>query len=87
MVRVVFFHAALFFAPFIAYAFFLYFSRRDVMQREEWETRRTFWLAVAGLVLLIGSFFVFSAFQGVGTDKTYVPSRYEDGRIIPGHYE
>ncbi len=87
MIRVVFFHASLFFAPFIAYAFYLYFQNRDVMQRDEWERRTTFWLLVVGLVLLIASFFAFSAFNGAGTDKHYVPARYEDGKIIPGHYE
>ena len=87
MIRVVFFHALLFLAPFIAYAFYLYFKSRDPMQREAWENQALVRLAAAGLVLLIGSFLVFSAFRGADTEANYVPPRFEDGRIIPGHFE
>ena len=87
MIRVIFFHGGLFLAPFIAYAFYLYFHDRDPMVRDAWGGRALYWLLATGLVLMIGSFLIFSAFRGAGTEKTYVPPRYEDGRIVPGHFE
>ncbi|ESR23162.1 hypothetical protein N177_3230 [Lutibaculum baratangense AMV1] len=78
---------ALFLAPFVVYAFYLYFSHRDPLAREAWETRATWWLTAVGLVLLIGSILLVSAFRGATPDRTYVPPRFEDGRVVPGHFE
>jgi hypothetical protein len=43
------------------------------------------WLLAGGLVLVILSFFVLAFTTGEEPGGVYVPPRYEDGKIIPGH--
>ncbi len=45
------------------------------------------WLWMGGLVLVILSFLVLAFTTGEEPGGVYVPSRYEDGKIIPGHTE
>lgn len=40
-------------------------------------------LTICGLVLVAASFLVLRATEGEGTESTYIPPRYEDGKIIP----
>jgi hypothetical protein len=48
---------------------------------------RWVWLAAAGVLLLAVVLFVVSVNYGTSQPGTYVPPRWEDGRIIPGHIE
>lgn len=43
------------------------------------------WLMIGGLVLMIASFFVLALTTGEEPGGTYVPPRFEDGEIVPGH--
>ena len=45
------------------------------------------WLVAAGAVLLLLVLFVVNLHFGTSETGTYVPPRWEDGRIIPGHIE
>ena len=45
------------------------------------------WLALAGAVLLVIVLFVVNLHFGTSETGTYVPPRWEDGRIVPGHIE
>ena len=45
------------------------------------------WLAAAGVLLLALVLFVVTVHYGTSTPGTYVPPRWEDGRIVPGHIE
>jgi hypothetical protein len=45
------------------------------------------WLAGAGVVLLAVVLSVVHVHFGTAETGTYVPPRWEDGRIIPGHVE
>lgn len=46
-----------------------------------------FWLIVAGVVLA-GASLVFTALVGGGDiDGTYIPPRWEGGRVVPGRIE
>lgn len=45
------------------------------------------WLAGAGAILLAIVLFVVTVHFGSPQEGVYIPPRWEDGRIIPGHIE
>ena len=45
------------------------------------------WLAAAGVLLLVLVLFVVHVHFGTRETGTYVPPRWEDGRIVPSHIE
>jgi hypothetical protein len=45
------------------------------------------WLAAAGVLLLAVVLFVVTVHYGTSQPGTYVPPRWENGRIMPGHIE
>jgi len=45
------------------------------------------WLLTGGLVLMIMSFFVLAFTTGEEPGGVYVPSKFEDGQIVPGHID
>ena len=84
MIRPVFTEVALFLAPFVAYAVFLWATRAGVLDAESWPRPRLAWLTIAALVLLLGSFFVLAQFDHSPPGSTYVPAHVEDGKFVPG---
>ena len=59
-------------------------------QREggvRWAALPWIWLAGAGVLLLVVVLFVVHLHFGTAQTGTYMPPRWEDGRIIPGHIE
>jgi heme/copper-type cytochrome/quinol oxidase subunit 3 len=84
MIRPVFTEVALFLAPFVAYAVFLWATRAGVLDPDSWPRRRLAWLTIAALVLLLGSFFVLAQFEHSRPGSTYVPAHVEDGKFVPG---
>src|SRR5262249_18629476 len=58
MIRPVLTELALFLAPFVAYAIFLWATRAGVFHPDAWSRSRLASLTIAALVLLLGSFFV-----------------------------
>ena len=53
----------------------------------QWATLPWVWLAAAGAVLLALMLFVVTVHFGTSQPGTYVPPRWENGRIVPGHIE
>ena len=45
---------------------------------------RIAWLAIAALVLVVGSFIYFAHFTGAPPGSTYVPAHMENGKFVPG---
>jgi hypothetical protein len=84
MIRPVLTEIALFLAPFIVYAIFLWATRAGVMNPEAWSLPRVAWLVIAALVLMLGSFVVLAQWGGSPPGSTYVPAHTEDGRFVPG---
>jgi hypothetical protein len=84
MIRPIFTELALFLAPFVAYALFLWATRAGVLQPANWTLHHVAWLAIAALVLVIGSFIVLAEWSGAPPGSTYIPARVEDGRFVPG---
>jgi len=79
MIRPVLTEIALFLAPFIAYAIFLWATKAGVLHPDSWTLPRIAWLLMAALVLTIGSFIVLAQWGGSPPGSTYVPARIEDG--------
>jgi hypothetical protein len=84
MIRPIFTELALFLAPFVAYALFLWATRAGVLNVSSWSLRRLMGLTIAALVLVIASFLVLAQFSGAPPGSTYVPAHLENGRLVPG---
>jgi len=84
MIRPVFTELALFLAPFVVYAIFLVATKAAVLERTSWPPKVLASLAIAALVLMIGSFVYLAHFSGAPPGSTYEPAHVEDGKFVPG---
>lgn len=84
MIRIGFTEIALFVAPFLLYAVFLGATKAGVLDAESWPASRLAWLAIAALLLVVGSFIYFTQFTGAPPGSTYVPAHIENGKFVPG---
>jgi drug/metabolite transporter (DMT)-like permease len=88
MLRIVIQHLLLFLLPLAAYAVYLAIMRRRAQSRgtpqPQWEEGPWYWLALAGLVISVGAFALLGFTGGYKPDTDYVPSRIENGKVIPG---
>jgi hypothetical protein len=84
MIRIGFTEIALFAAPFVLYAVFLWATKAGVMDLESWPLSSIAWLSIAALVLVVGSFVYFANFSGAPPGSTYVPAHIENGKFVPG---
>ena len=72
-------------AVYLAWLRIVHRSRRDGTVR--WAALPWLWLAGAGALLLALVLFVVTVHFGISQPGVYVPPRWEDGRIVPGHIE
>lgn len=86
MLRIFAIQALFFLLPFLAYGFWLYFTKRVATAPENWKPR-LFWLSASGLGLTIAAFLVMAAFSGAPTTGTYTPPKIVDGVLVPGKIE
>jgi hypothetical protein len=84
MIRIGLTEVSLFLMPFALYAVFLWATKAGVMDPESWPLSRIVWLAVAALVLVVGSFVYFANFTGAPPGSRYIPAHVEDGKFVPG---
>jgi hypothetical protein len=84
MIRPVFTELALFIAPFVAYAVFLWATRTGVLDVSSWPLPRLMWLTISALVLVIAGLLALAQFGGSPPGSTYVPAHLENGRLVPG---
>jgi hypothetical protein len=84
MIRPLLTETVLFFAPFAAYALFLWATRAGVLHPISWSLPVLGWLTAAALVLMIGSFIVIAQFSGAPPGSTYRPAHMENGKFVPG---
>jgi uncharacterized membrane protein YqjE len=87
MIRPVFTELVLFLAPFVVYAIFLIATKGALIDWDSWPPKRIAGLAIAALLLMIGSFVYLSHFSGSPPGSTYVPAHVEGGTFVPGHTE
>jgi hypothetical protein len=84
MIRPVFTELALFLAPFVVYAIFLVATKSALLDLASWPPKRLAGLAIAALLLMIGSFVYLAHFSGAPPGSTYEPAHVEDGKFVPG---
>jgi hypothetical protein len=84
MIRPVFTEIALFAAPFIIYAFYLWVTNAGLLDPESWQWSTIGWLTIAALVLMLVSFLLIAQFSGSPPRSTYVPAHMENGVLVPG---
>jgi len=64
-------------------------TRRELPpeERRGWAGLPWLWLAASGVVLLAAVLYVVTVHFGTSVPGVYVPPRWENGRIVPGHIE
>jgi hypothetical protein len=84
MIRPIFTEVALFAAPFVIYAFYLWVTKAGVIDPERWSRAVIGWLTIIALATMLVSFFLIAHFSGSPPNSTYVPAHMENGRLVPG---
>ena len=84
MIRPILTELALFLAPFVIYALFLWVTKADVLERASWPPKLLASLTIVALVLMLGSFVFLAHFSGAPPGSTYEPAHMEDGKFVPG---
>jgi hypothetical protein len=87
MIRTVLPSILLFLLPFALYFLWLGSQRRRAAGTEI-PVNHVYlaWAAGVGLALAVGGFVIFTDFSGATPDEVYVPPRYENGKLVPGHF-
>ena len=84
MIRPVATEFALFLAPFVLYALFLWATSAGVLDPASWSFPRLAWLTITAFLLMIGSFIVLAQWSGVPPGQTYFPAHIDkDGKLVP----
>jgi hypothetical protein len=83
MIRIGFTEIALFATPFALYVVFLWATKTGVLHPDSWPVSRIVSLAIAALLLVIGSFIYFAEYKGSKPGSTYVPAHMENGKFVP----
>jgi uncharacterized protein DUF6111 len=84
MIRPVLTELALFLAPFVAYAIYLWVAREGVLEREAWPLPTLASLTIVAMLLVVGSFIVLAQWGGARPGSTYTPAHIENGKFVPG---
>lgn len=86
MIRLILIQTTLFLLPFLIYGLFLAARRNPVFADTHWTPKLVLLLTGASILLILGGFLYFGHTDRVAPGSTYVPPRFEDGRLIPGHF-
>ncbi|MCG8494023.1 MAG: DUF6111 family protein [Sneathiellales bacterium] len=81
MLRGFLFHLIPLLIPFVVYGVYLYFNRRAGGEKT-WQGKSVAIATILGLILMAFSFIGVAALREDQLGGTYVPPRYEDGKII-----
>jgi len=85
MIRILGYDLFLFLLPFAVFAVWIALGRKNPFRRDAWQDAPTFWLIVIALVMAIVGLLGLAQFGGSETG-VYVPPRYENGTVVPGHF-
>ncbi|MBO1906279.1 hypothetical protein KHP60_14525 [Microvirga sp. 3-52] len=85
MTRAVVQGLVLFLLPFVLFGTYLIIRRRNPLLWSHWSDQ-SLWLTIVGLSFVVISLVV-TGFVDERQTGTYVPTRVENGRVIPGHFE
>jgi Family of unknown function (DUF6111) len=86
MGRVLAFDVVFFLLPFGVYLGWL-FATRGSVSAGDLPMKTIGWLATGGAVLMVIALLAFVHFAAAPPGSTYVPARFVDGQLIPGHFE
>jgi hypothetical protein len=84
MIRPILTELAMFIAPFVLYAVFLWAIKADVLHPDSWPLSRVLTLIIVALILMVITFFYFAEYTGAPVGSTYVPAHMENGKFVPG---
>ena len=84
--RVILINLLFFLLPFIGYALFLLLTRGRLDAEETLNGKSFFWLVAAGTLCVVIGLATLTTFHTGSPDAVYVPSRYENGVLIPGGF-
>ena len=88
MLRVIFTIVLPLLLPTVVYLLWLRVARWSAeSEGVRWAALPWLWLAGAGALLLAVVLFVVTVHFGTSTPGTYVPPRWDGGKIVPGHLE
>lgn len=85
MIRVIITQVVLFCLPFLAFFVYRLATQGWTGARVAGFGRATFYLILAGGLLVVAGF-VFFALTGGETSGVYVPTQYENGKLVPGGF-
>ena len=74
----------IFLAPFVAYALFLWATRKGILHPAEWQPRVLAALSLAAVALTAAGFVLIAEFSGAPARSNYVPAHLENGQLVPG---
>jgi hypothetical protein len=84
VIRLFSIEVALFLAPFVLYALFLWATREGFLHPDQWRPRVLAALSLVAVVLTAGGFVLIAEYTGAPAHSTYVPAHLEDGQLVPG---
>ena len=84
MIRLFSIEIALFLAPFVLYALFLWATREGILHPDQWRPAVLAMLSVIAVVLTAVGFVLIAEYGGAPAGSTYVPAHLEDGKLVPG---
>jgi hypothetical protein len=84
VIRLFSIEVALFLAPFVAYALFLWAVREGILHPEHWPARVLAVLSLAAVGLTVVGFVMIAEYSGAPAHSTYVPAHIENRKLVPG---
>jgi len=87
VIRLFSIEVALFLAPFVAYALFLWAAREGILHPKEWSVPVLFALSLMAVALTAAGFAFIAEYGGAPAHSTYVPAHLENGKLIPGMFK
>ena len=87
MIRLISIEVALFLAPFVIYALFLWATRRGILHPDEWSPLVLGGLSLLAVLLTAIGFALIAQYGGAPAGSTYVPAHLENGTLVPGTWK
>ena len=84
MIRLLSIEVALFLAPFVLYALFLWATREGILHPDQWRPQVLAGLSIVAVALTAVGFVLIAEYTGSPANSTYVPAHLENGQLVPG---
>jgi hypothetical protein len=84
VIRLFSIEVALFLAPFILYALFLWATREGILHPDRWRPPVLGLLSLVAIALTAVGFVLIAEYTGAPAGSTYVPAHLENGQLVPG---